>query len=176
MGKMLQLIVAHFTLVAGLILLLYAYPLVFVLMLYTDYGLIDIFNALGIQVGIRAFLILPFVILLTLTGFCLWRLPGKLLFKSSAWIQHSDCFLAFIFAALAPLSGLFALMFVFLMYVLVAAFDTQPPDLSRRYYDIAYVLIHTSFALGQSLLAFWVARFYWRLLQSTRANRAAENP
>ena len=184
MEKSSQHILVHFVSIVGLGVLLYAYPLAFALLLFNDYQIIDLFSALGIPVEIRAFLILPLSVLLVLAGFLFWlpqrksqlaqltRLSAPIL-ESSSWMQRAYCSLALLLAGLVPLAILACLAFVLFMYVFVAAFSTTPPSATQEIYDIVYVLIHLGFAFAQFAMAFLVARFYWRLLQSTRADRAA---
>lgn len=153
--------------IIGKILLLLAFPLSFGIIIVYDYVLADFFQNLNINIELRGFLTVPLTFLLILSGrFLSTRTPNS---NQRIYFATILCFA--ILSVLATL-GVLAFVLIMLFFSFISAYPINPTD---RYPFYTFVVTQFVLALGQLGVTSWLVRYHGRLLQSTRAKRAAGN-
>jgi hypothetical protein len=168
-----------FTSTIGLALLLFATSFALTLSWYFGNEILIGFMRLGIMSFLDILVSLPLAIVFAALGIYVW-LPRRRLHhirnsesepKQPSLVYYTWMFSLAVFSLLADI---LAIGWVLLVWV-VAHFPDFPPSVEKQQVFTVFLIGHLLFLVGQIVIAFLIARSYWRLLQSTRANHAVEN-
>lgn len=169
---------------AGLILALFAYPMIFWMLRYYDYVIIDILKNFGVMVEIRLIFVLPLSVAISLMGLWLWQFHTDSLRLIRAKsdnptvalripVGQMTCFISLASVALSILATLVSSAFALLVASIAYLLNSYPITDPQKFWLVAIIVSNTTLALGQIAIAFLIARIPWRQIQNARSNDKA---